>query len=278
MKPKHVKWIAVGILALALIIWIAWGNKALVVSEYKIESERIPESFSGYRIAQVSDLHNAKFGKDNEKLITMLSATDPDIIVITGDLVDSRHTNMDVALDFAAEAVKTAPTYYVSGNHEERLSDYDELKKGLTKAGVVVLEHERVKLTKGTEQINLLGIDDPNFLGTADYTDDVDRKISALMSDDDYSVLLSHRPELFDIYVENGIDLALTGHAHGGQFRLPFIGAVAAPQQGLFPEYTEGVYTEGQTDMIVSRGLGNSMVPFRINNRPEIVVAELISK
>lgn len=172
-----------------------------MVHEIAITDSKIPEPFSGFRIVQVSDLHNAEFGADNQRLLTMLESTNPDIIVLTGDLVDSSHTDIEVSLAFARQAVRIAPTYY--------------------------------------------------------------------------TVLLSHRPELFDIYVEGGVDLVLTGHAHGGQFRLPVIGGVVAPGQGVFPKYDAGLYTEGSTNMVVSRGLGNSVIPFRVNNRPEIVVVEL---
>jgi predicted MPP superfamily phosphohydrolase len=100
-------------------------------------------------------------------------------------------------------------------------------------------------------------------------------KLYGLARGEDYTVLLSHRPELFDVYVQNGVDLVLSGHAHGGQFRVPFLGGLVAPNQGLFPQYDGGVYKSGKTTMIVSRGIGNSAFPFRINNRPELVIVEL---
>ena len=126
---------------LCLGIWILWGNTALEVNEYEIVSDRIPEAFSGFRIAQVSDLHNMEFGEGNEKLIELLSQTDPDMIVITGDLIDSRHTDIEIALEFARQAIKLAPVYYVSGNHEARVPEYEDLKIGLVKAGTVILEN-----------------------------------------------------------------------------------------------------------------------------------------
>ena len=104
----------------------------------------------------------------------------------------------------------------------------------------------------------------------------MDTKLEELHTEDDvFTILLSHRPELFDIYADHGMDLILSGHAHGGQFRLPFIGGLVAPNQGLFPEYDAGIYTEGNTNMLVSRGVGNSILPFRINNRPEVILIEL---
>ena len=282
MKIKK-KWI-LSLIALILFILIGctlWANTALEVNEYEIVNDRIPQGFDGFRIAQISDLHNAEFGERNEKLIQLLSQTDPDIIVITGDLIDSRHTDIEIALDFARQAVKLAPVYYVSGNHEARVREYEDLKMGLAEAGVIILENQKVEITQEGESITLMGIDDPSFL--EDYlfgdSESVARQaIENLQNESDgYTVLLSHRPELFDLYVETEMDLVFSGHAHGGQFRLPFIGGLVAPNQGFFPEYDAGLFSEGSTTMIVSRGVGNSIIPIRVNNRPEIVVVKLFA-
>ena len=267
------------LIILVIGIWILWSNTALEVNEYEIVNDRIPQGFDGFRIAQISDLHNAEFGERNEKLIQLLSQTDPDIIVITGDLIDSRHTDIEIALDFARQAVKLAPVYYVSGNHEARVPEYEDLKIGLVKAGVVILENQKVEITREGESITLMGIDDPSF--QEDYlfgdSESVARQaIENLQNESDgYTVLLSHRPELFDLYVETEMDLVFSGHAHGGQFRLPFIGGLIAPNQGFFPKYDAGLFSEGSTNMIVSRGVGNSIIPIRFNNRPEIVLVTL---
>ena len=266
---------------LILIVWTAWGNAALELNTYTISSRGLPDAFDGYRIAQVSDLHNAEFGDGNQRLLDMLREAEPDMIAITGDLIDSRKTNIAVALAFAEEAVRIAPCYYVSGNHEARVPEYRELKAGLEAAGVTVLDDARVEIEISGKSITVIGVNDPSF--HADYlTSDaavMDRKLSELPSEDaDFTILLSHRPELFDTYVAHNMDLVLTGHAHGGQFRLPLIGGLLAPNQGLFPKYDDGLYSEGNTNMIVSRGLGNSIIPFRFNNRPEVVLIELKSQ
>lgn len=263
---------------LILIVWTAWGNAALELNTYTISSRGLPDAFDGYRIAQVSDLHNAEFGDGNQRLLDMLREAEPDMIAITGDLIDSRKTNIAVALAFAEEAVRIAPCYYVSGNHEARVPEYRELKAGLEAAGVTVLDDARVEIEISGKSITVIGVNDPSF--HADYlTSDaavMDRKLSELPSEDaDFTILLSHRPELFDTYVAHNMDLVLTGHAHGGQFRLPLIGGLLAPNQGLFPKYDDGLYSEGNTNMIVSRGPGNSIIPFRFNNRPEVVLIEL---
>lgn len=266
---------------LVLIVWTVWGNTALERNTYTIRSPELPDVFDGYRIAQVSDLHNAEFGDRNQSLLEMLREAEPDMIAITGDLIDSRKANIAVALAFAEEAVKIAPCYYVSGNHEARVSEYQDLKTGLEAAGVTVLDDAQVKIEVSGESITVIGVNDPSF--HADYlTSDatvMDRKLSELSSEDaGFAILLSHRPELFDTYVAHDMDLVLTGHAHGGQFRLPLIGGLIAPNQGLFPKYDDGLYSKGNKNMIVSRGLGNSIIPFRFNNRPEVVLIELKSQ
>ena len=277
-KKKRILIVIVSVL-FVLIVWTIWGNTALEINEYEIMSDRIPEGFDGFRIAQVSDLHNAEFGEGNAKLIELISQTDPDMIVLTGDLIDSRHTDIEIALELARLAIQIAPVYYVSGNHEARVPEYEDLKMCLAEAGVVILENQKLQITREGENITLLGIDDPSF--REDYlfgdSESVARQaIEDLQNESDgYTILLSHRPELFDLYVETEMDLVFSGHAHGGQFRLPFIGGVVAPNQGFFPKYDAGQFTEENTTMIVSRGVGNSIIPIRFNNRPEIVVAEL---
>ena len=280
MKIKK-KWILslIALILFILIVWTLWANTALEVNEYEIMSDKIPEAFTGFRIAQVSDLHNAEFGEGNEKLIELLSQTDPDMIVISGDLIDSRHTDIEIALEFARHAIKLAPVNYVSGNHEARVREYEDLKMGLAEAGMIVLEDQKVQITREGESISILGIDDPSFQEDYLFGDAVSVTSSALSElqneSDGYTVLLAHRPELFETYVDAGVDLVFSGHAHGGQFRLPFIGGLVAPNQGFFPKYDAGLFSEGSTNMIVSRGVGNSIIPLRFNNRPEIVLVTL---
>ena len=282
MTAKKKKFIFLAVAAavlVALVIWIAWGNTALELNTYTISSSKLPQSFDGYRIAHVSDLHNTEMGKDNEKLLAMLRDADPDMIAITGDLIDSRNTDIEVALKFVREAVKIAPCYYVTGNHEARVNEYGELKAGMETAGVTVLEDVRTEISMEGATITLIGVNDPSYQTDYLFGDSetvLNTKLEELHTEDgEFTVLLSHRPELFDAYTDHGMDLVLSGHAHGGQFRLPFIGGLVAPNQGLFPEYDAGIYTEGNTNMLVSRGIGNSILPFRINNRPEVILIEL---
>ena len=270
----------IGTIFFTLFIWTVWGNTALMTNAVAISSSRIPAAFSGFRIAQVSDLHNAEFGKNNAELLKLLSESRPDIIVITGDLIDANHTDVGIALGFAQESVRIAPTYYVTGNHEAASQQYDTLKAGLEEEGVIVLEDEAISLERGGETISLIGLADPDFTVKGEMFGEAPVMVSAKLKnlndgEGKYTIMLSHRSELFETYVNCGIDLVFAGHAHGGQFRLPFIGGVIAPNQGLFPKYDAGLYTDGGTSMVVSRGIGNSIIPFRFNNRPEIVLVEL---
>ena len=264
---------------IVLTAWIVKGNTKLELTEYIVISSKVPEPFVCFEIAQVSDLHNAEFGEENSDLLALLSEVEPHVIVLTGDLIDSRHTDMDIALDFAGKAAQIAPVYYVTGNHEARVPEYEQLKMGLEDLGVTVLENRKVQITKDGESITLMGIQDPSF--RTDYlfgdAESVSRQaITSLQNESDsFMVLLSHRPELFDLYVDTGVDLVFSGHAHGGQFRLPLLGGLVAPNQGFFPKYDAGQFIEENTTMIVSRGVGNSIIPLRLNNPPEVVVVEL---
>ena len=228
---------------------------------------------------QVSDLHNASFGEGNAELLERVEQAQPDCIALTGDLVDSRHTDVDAALSFASEAAKIAPTYYVTGNHEARLEEWEQLLTGLEEAGVTILQNESILLEREGQSIAFSGVEDPSFHDDPLLHDTEgiwERNLESLSPEEGrYTILLSHRPEYFAFYEKLGFDLVLAGHAHGGQFRLPGIGGLWAPGQGLFPEYDAGLYQQGGTAMAVSRGLGNSLFPFRVNNRPEIVAITL---
>ena len=273
------------IIAIILIIvgavYLYWGNNSLTVGRHTLSPANLPESFSGFRIVQVSDLHNKDF---KGRLIRKISSLNPDIIVITGDIIDSRHTDTDIALKFAENAVNIAPVYYVTGNHESRLKDiYPEFRESLENLGVTVLDCRSVTLEKNGDEIVLAGMNDLTFYGSSTLDENTivfKEMLNNLGREkgDRTGILLSHRPEIFDTYVESGFDIVLTGHAHGGQIRLPFVGGILTPNQGFFPEYDAGLYQKENTSMIISRGLGNSLFPFRIGNRPEIILCELTPK
>ena len=277
-KPKHFLLISLFLFLAVLLMWALWENTALEITEYAVTSDELPDAFDGFRIAQVSDLHNDEFGEDNERLQALLREAAPDIIVITGDLADAYDTDIEIALRFAEQAVTVAPCYYITGNHESSIVEYKILRSGLEALGVTVLENQQIQLEQDGEAITLIGVTDPGFrtdplLGNASAV--LSEALEALDSSDTYTILLSHRPEFFDLYTDFGADLVFSGHAHGGQFRLPFIGGLFAPGQGFFPEYDSGLYTRGSTTMVVSRGIGNSAFPLRFNNPPELVVVTL---
>ena len=190
-----------------------------------------------------------------------------------------KRQDLNAAIVFVEKATVIAPIYYVTGNHEANITQYDDLKERLEAVGVIVLEDEGVLLEREGKQLSLIGLSDPDFTIKGDLFGEVPAmvatKLKGMEIQETYTILLSHRPELFETYVYCGIDLVLSGHAHGGQFRLPFVGGLIAPNQGFFPKYDAGVYKEGNTDMVVSRGIGNSIIPIRFNNRPEIVLVTL---
>ena len=268
-----------------LAVWIWRGNSVISVSAYTVCSDRLPPALSGLHIAQVSDLHGAVFGARNEALLRALREARPDLIAVTGDLIDSYRTGRDPDLwQDTAETVlrmtEIAPVYYVTGNHESRLrAVYPALEETLRGGGVTVLRNQAAVFSIRGESIRLWGADDPAFAAAADEAETMDRALRTLEEADSngtaFTLLLSHRPELLEVYAAHGVDLVLSGHAHGGQFRLPGLGGLIAPGQGLLPAYTSGLYRSGGTVMAVSRGLGNSLFPFRVNNPPELVLVTL---
>ena len=244
----------------ALFCW--YSNSKLGVTKYDIESPKLTIPF---RIVHLSDLHAKRFGKRNCRLVRAVQKLKPDIIAFTGDIIHLyRKPGEEAALEFVEQLVKIAPFYYVSGNHEMRYKNYREFSKKLSDAGAIVLENEYVM----THGVALVG------LGCAHLKNN---KIFDITPDfDTYKILLAHEPQFLRRYARAGYDLVLSGHAHGGQWRFLFTDqGVYAPGQGLLPELTSGEHILGDTHMIISRGLGNSEFPLRINNRPEIVVIDL---
>lgn len=268
----------VAVLIIAVCVRGIWENHALQCNPLTVEDEKLPAAFDGLRIAHISDLHNTRFGKDQQKLIGLLAKAKPDFIVVTGDLIDKRRPGMRNALDLAAQAVRIAPVCYVPGNHEAASAEYPELKRRLAEHGVILLDDRVVRLERGEEVLTLMGVADPRMCvpnENAAIARCMQEKLAAVTEGaGGYQVLLAHRPETLTQYAQAGIDLAFCGHAHGGQFRLPW-GGVIAPNQGFFPKITAGIHREGGTRMVVSRGLGNSWIPIRLFNRPEVLLVTL---
>lgn len=274
-KKTKLVLVSLMILLSIFVVWIVYENKNIQINELTVKSEKLPDDFSGYKIAHISDLHNTEFGNGNNRLLTLIKDSSPDIIVITGDIVDSRKTDVQIASDFINNASRIAPVYYVTGNHEARVNEENRIDNVALDENITILHNEDVLIQKGESEIQIIGIDDPDYVSVTYSEDYMNYELEKYSNGKHFKILLSHRPELFDAYVSNNIDVVFSGHAHGGQFRLPFVGGIIAPHQGLFPEYDSGLHTENNTNLIVSRGLGNSIFPFRINNPPEIIIVTL---
>lgn len=266
---KLIKYVSI---LLGIIVFIYINNNWITTTNHKVSSPSIPAAFDGYRIVQVSDLHDATFGENQQRLVKKVKQAKPDLIVITGDLVDSRRYDLANSLDLVNQLVKLADVYYVTGNHEVATNDVQHIKSELEALGVQVLSNETLLHDHGNDSIAISGIDDPLMGQTAS-----EMLAEAEIRSDVFTLLLAHRPEDFQTYDEFEIDLTFSGHAHGGQFRIPFVGGLIAPGQGFFPEFTAGIHEKEQSKLVISRGLGNSILPLRLFNLPEIVVVTLQS-
>lgn len=276
MENKYIKIYIIIVTILLLIVFFRWQNNDLITSKINYKSNKLPQSFNNFKIIHISDLHNKKFGKNQSILINKINQQDPNIIVITGDLVDKRRYKLKPATEFIKEAIKLAPVYYVAGNHESYNNIYKEVKPNLEALGVTVLDNKKVSINKDDSIIDIIGLLDPEFYDDKEIT--LIKHLNSFANPDNFTILLSHRPSFLEEYSKTNIDLVFSGHAHGGQIRLPLIGGLLAPDQGLFPKYTSGLHTKDQTSMVVSRGLGNSLFPIRLFNKPEIVSITLESR
>ncbi len=238
-----------------------WDTNRFSVRNVDIELERLPAAFDGFTILQVSDLHNRAYGRDGKALLRVIESLSFDIAAITGDLLDRNLPNRRRnAYDCVETLTAKAPAYFVQGNHEWEIGNWETTKAELAARGVCVLDGVGICLQRGTSRINLCGIREETEA----------EEIKTLISRSPFVILLAHHPERFEEYVDAGADLVLSGHAHGGQVRL-FDRGLYSPDQGILPRYTSGVYVCGRTKLYVSRGAGNhSFLPPRIFNRPEI--------
>lgn len=272
----------IGVLAVVIGI-LHWGNTAIQTTTYTICSDKLRADAAPLTVVQISDWHNAPYA---DRLLTEITKLSPDIIAVTGDLVDSRHPDLESAMRMMERARKIAPVGYVPGNHESQSVEcYRELELRLRAADVMLLDERPEMLEINGQRVRLLGVKDPTFdpRSFSEGTDAVLRESLENLRydsrDGTFTLLLSHRPasspDMLEAYAKTGTDLVLTGHAHGGQIRIPFVGGLLAPDQGLFPKYTAGMFRQGDTRMVVSRGLGASVIPIRVNNRPELVVVRL---
>ncbi|MEG1945046.1 MAG: metallophosphoesterase [Oscillospiraceae bacterium] len=268
------------LLICALAAFFYSQNNDICVTENVIRDEKIPAVFRGMKILQVSDLHNKCFGRGQERLFQLIENIKPDLIFITGDLINFQKTQNAVLL--LEKICRIAPVYFSAGNHEKHSSfAFEALTSAMKNAGVHIMRNVSETIFLNGESLSICGIDDPAFFSKEESShpiaDEKYRLLLKKLSDNccGYAILLSHRPEIIDMYDEAGFDLVFSGHAHGGQFIFPFVGGIFAPNQGLFPKYTSGVHRQGTTALVISRGLGNGTFPIRLFNRPELVVVTL---
>ena len=282
-KRRHpLRWLVV-LLALAVggWFWFQWQCWGVQATRTDAVLDGLPDGFDGYKIVHLSDLHGHEYGEGNGDLLAMVAAEQPDLIVITGDLIDQEgQLQMIPALARGLAAI--APAYYVTGNHEWSLGSktVKELKSVLSQCGVKPLSNQCEVLERNGAQIVLAGVDDPN--GYADQT--TPEELYAWIQHNApglFTLLLAHRNDRFGQYAAAGYDFVLSGHGHGGIVRLPFVGGLVGTNRQFFPEWTSGLYTVGDSTLFVSRGLGNNTVPFqgfRVFNRPELAVVTLKAK
>jgi len=272
MKKRKLPIILLLLLA-ALVALTLDSNTRIVVTQYTLSSEKLPESFDGFTVVQLSDIHGSEFGKENHRLIEKTAAAEPDIIAITGDMVDEE-TDAAVIDSLLGRLVDIAPVYYVSGNHEWGAGRMDEVRELLDRHGVQCLSNEYELISRGDDSIVLAGVEDPNgpydMIKPTELVDIIEEDRG-----DGFRLLLGHRNYWVEKYPELEVDIIMCGHAHGGIVRLPFTGGVLGAGFEFFPEHVDGAVDSGRYTMIVSRGLGNSIPVPRFLNNPEIVVLKL---
>lgn len=266
--------VLVGLLLL-LALCVADSKYNFELTEYKISSDRLPEEFSGFRIVQISDLHGSRFGAENRRLVEAVIAQKPDLIALTGDLITTG-ADLPAVEELLRGIAGIAPAYFVCGNHEWASGCVDELTAMMERYGVRYLSNEYEPLSRGSARIIVAGAEDPN--GRADMPKP-DEFIAQLRQEypEDFVLMLGHRNFWVQQYPALPVDLILSGHAHGGIVRMPFVGGLLDVQHRLGAQYEKGLYASGSYVMAVSRGLGNSIIVPRLFNRPELVTIVLES-
>lgn len=276
------------IIVVILVIASLISNFFIDTTQYIITSKKIPVEFDGYKILQLSDLHNFSFGKNNNRLLKEIEEINPDIIVMTGDMVNSNSKKYDVFYSLAENISKKYTVYYIMGNHEMRLTkkQQKDIFSKLKSFGINVLDNDQTIISKGTETIKLYGLHQPitsykNALKNDNETDFTLEQLKQTLpniNSENFNILLSHSPFDFETFEKWGADLVLSGHVHGGLIRLPFIGGILSPERTLFPKYDAGEFSINNSKMIVNRGLGNGTINLRFFNNPEVCVIKLEHK
>lgn len=267
--------IILALIAAAAAFLIKDSRDDLEISRYEVKSQKLPESFDGFKIVQLSDLHGAEFGEDGMELVEKVKELEPDIIALTGDFVTDEG-DLAAVEKLAARLTELCPVYFVSGNHEFGSGLAVKVRNILERAGVKYLSNEYLTINRGDDEILLGGVEDPLAYADMLSPDELAQKMNDA-APDAFKILLGHRNYWMTEYPELPVDLIFCGHAHGGLIRIPGVGGLIGTDRRLFPDFDAGEYNNGRYTLIVSRGLGNSVPIPRIFNRPEIVCVELSS-
>jgi len=265
--------IILALIAAAAAFLIKDSRDDLEISRYEVKSQKLPESFDGFKIVQLSDLHGAEFGEDGMGLVEKVKELEPDIIALTGDFVTDEG-DLAAVEKLAARLVKLCPVYFISGNHEFGSGLAVKVRNILERAGVKYLSNEYLTISRGSDSVLLGGVEDPIAYADMLAPDELAQKMNEA-APAAFKILLGHRNYWMKEYPELPVDLILSGHAHGGIVRIPGVGGLIGTDRHLFPDFVEGKFYNGNYTMIVSRGLGNSVPIPRIFNRPEIVCVTL---
>lgn len=265
--------IVIALIAAICAFLIKDSSQTLEISRYEVASEKLSESFDGFRIVQLSDLHGAEFGDDGMGLVEKVRELEPDIIALTGDFITDE-SDLAAVKKLAERITRLCPVYFVSGNHEFGSGFAVELRNILEDAGVKYLSNEYLTISRGEDTILLGGVEDPNAYADMLTPEELAQKMNEA-APAAFKILLGHRNYWMTEYPELPVDLILSGHAHGGLVRIPGVGGLIGTDRHLFPDFVEGKFNNGNYTMIVSRGLGNSVPIPRIFNRPEIVCVTL---
>ena len=267
--------IILALIAAAAAFLIKDSRDDLEISRYEVKSQKLPESFDGFKIVQLSDLHGAEFGEDGMELVDKVGSLEPDMIALTGDFVTDEG-DLAAVEKLAARLVKLCPVYFISGNHEFGSGLAVKVRNILERAGVKYLSNEYLTINRGDDEILLGGVEDPLAYADMLSPDELAQKMNDA-APDAFKILLGHRNYWMTEYPELPVDLIFCGHAHGGLIRIPGVGGLIGTDRRLFPDFDAGEYNNGRYTLIVSRGLGNSVPIPRVFNRPEIVCVELSS-
>ncbi len=271
------KYIYISILGILLlsVLFLICSQYMIIINDYTVNSDKVKNSV---KIAIISDLHNTDYGDDNI-IAKKIAQTKPDIITVLGDIIDKRSADIEHTLNALKPLPKIAPTYFVLGNHDTYCPSYDEFISSITNSGIIFLDDQIADITVKGNKISMLGL---TYYSNGEYeTPSYTQLMNDFCGRDNYKILLCHYPEFTyyfferDKYCVYDFDLMLSGHTHGGVMQIPYVGGLYAPEQGLFPRYSKGLYYIDETNqnpfyMLISAGIGYDGRFFRVNNFPEV--------